>query len=51
MNHPQLNSRHFFRIYDTGSGVTSFIYSLLAAKYSNVLHRNIMHSKKAYQVF
>ena len=51
MNHPQLNSRHFFRIYDTGSGVTSFIYSLLAAIYSNVLHRNVMHSKKAYQAF
>ena len=51
MNHPQLNDRHFFRIHDSGSGITSFIYCLLAAIYSNDLHRNVMHSKQAYQNF
>ena len=51
MEHPQLNRRHFFKVYKSGYGIVSFIYSLMAALYSNTIHRNFMHSPNCYKRF
>ena len=51
LQHPQLEKRNFFRVYNSGSGIWSFIYSVLAALYSGVLHRNVIHYKETYHKF
>ena len=51
IRHPQLEKRNFFRVHNSGYGIWSFIYSILAAIYSNSLHRNIMHHHTSYQKF
>ena len=51
IKHPQLEKRNFFKVYNSGTGICSFIYSVLAALYSDKLHRNVMHYKETYQKF
>ena len=51
IKHPQLEKRNFFKVYNSGTGICSFIYSVLAALYSDKLHRNVMHYEETYQKF
>ena len=51
LHHPQLNKRHFFKVYKSGMRLWSFIYSVLAAIYSHIFHRNGIHYKATYFKF
>ena len=51
IRHPTLEKRNFFKVYNSGSGLWSFIYAILAALYSPLLHRNVMHYKESYKKF
>ena len=51
IHHPQLDKRSFFKVYNCGNGLWSFIYSVLAALDSHILPRNVMHDKETYTKF
>ena len=49
--HPQLDKRNFSKVHNAGFGIRSFIHSVLAAIYSPMLHRNLIHNHKPYERF
>ena len=51
IRHPFLEKSNFFKVYNSGAGLWSFIYAILAAIYSPLLHRNVMHCKESYKQF
>ena len=49
IHHPVLNNNSIFKVYQSKN--ESFLYSILAALYSNKIDRRLFHRQSAYQKY
>ena len=49
IHHPVLNNNSIFKVYQSKN--ESFLYSILAALYSNKIDRRLFHRPSAYQKY